>query len=182
MIGLGNPGKKYAKNRHNVGEMFVRWLKEEEKRRRGGDGEMKRRRGEDRERWSLVTLKSFMNDSGKAVSILNTKYKIPNTNLIIVHDDLDLRFGEYKLQFGKGPYGHNGILSIEDELGTKDFWRLRIGIDNRDPENRTLGVAYTLQDFTPEEFKGLKDIFLRMQRDLDVTFQAPLQPRLDQRR
>lgn len=143
IIGLGNPGKKYEKNRHNVGEMFVTYLKAE---------------GVGRE-WKLETLKSFMNDSGSEVREIVRTLKLPLANLYIVHDDLDLGFGEYKIQFGKGPYGHKGILSIEEALGTKDFWRIRIGVDNRDPQNRTPGVAYTLEDFTPREAGKLPEVF-----------------------
>ncbi len=145
IIGLGNPGTKYAKNRHNVGEMFVDWVESA--------------RADDAKAWKLLKLEEFMNDSGKGVRKLRDFYKLTSGDIVIVHDDLDLRFGENKLQFGKGPYGHNGLLSIEDELGTKDFWRLRIGIDNRDTENRIPGVEYTLHDFAPEESKTLMTTF-----------------------
>jgi len=74
-----------------------------------------------------------------------------STDLYIVHDDLDIKLGEYKIQKGKGPKVHKGINSIEKALGTDDFWRVRVGVDNRDSNNRTPGEQYVLQDFTSEE-------------------------------
>ena len=134
LIGLGNPDKKYANNRHNVGYFLVNkmWQKGES---------------------SLVSKQSnvFMNDSGTAVKQLVDKYSLDLNNLYIAHDDLDIKLGEYKIQFGKGPKDHNGIKDIEDKLGTSDFWRIRIGVDNRDPSDRIPGEAYVLQDFTEEE-------------------------------
>ena len=94
-----------------------------------------------------------MNDSGVAVKNLSTHYNLQHTNLYVVHDDLDLTLGSYKIQFGKGPKVHNGLLSIEEELGTSDFWRVRIGVDNRDPNNRIPGDEYVLQNFTKEEIE-----------------------------
>ena len=68
-------------------------------------------------------------------------------NLVVVHDDLDIPLGSFKIQFGRGPKDHNGILDIEEKLGTKDFWRVRIGIDNRPLDNKPMGEIYTLEDF-----------------------------------
>ena len=92
-----------------------------------------------------------MNDSGTVVSDLLTKHKVRPEDLYIVHDDLDLPLGTWKLQYAKGPKEHNGINDIEQKLGTKDFWRIRVGVDNRKPENRESGEEYVLQDFLPEE-------------------------------
>lgn len=83
--------------------------------------------------------------------MLATFYKIPTTNIYVIHDDLDLRLGEYKIQKGVGPKLHYGIQSIEEKLGNSDFWRIRIGVDNREPKNRTQGETYVLQEFTEEE-------------------------------
>src|SRR3989344_3218324 len=92
----------------------------------------------------LVKPQTFMNNSGEAVQKIINFYKIDLQDLYVVHDDLDIRLGEYKIQFGKGPKVHNGVSSIEQALGTKDFWRVRIGIDNKD----------VLGKFLPEE-KGI---------------------------
>ena len=92
-----------------------------------------------------------MNDSGKFVLAQYTKYHIPYASLYVVHDDLDIPLGAFKIQFGVGPKVHNGLNDIYDKLGTKDFWHVRAGVDNRDPENRTKGEDYVLEDFTNEE-------------------------------
>jgi PTH1 family peptidyl-tRNA hydrolase len=81
---------------------------------------------------------------------------MPTTNLYVVHDDLDIKLGEYKIQKGKGPKDHNGLLSIENALGTKDFWRVRIGIENRRkiPNSKfqiQKGEDYVLQNFFKDE-------------------------------
>ena len=83
---------------------------------------------------------------------------IKNENLIIVHDDLDIPFGKFHIQFGVGPQLHNGLDSIEDHLKTKDFLRIRIGVDNRNSEQKIPGETYVLNDFTKEEFINLKEI------------------------
>lgn len=137
LIGLGNPDKKYANNRHNVGYLLVDkfWS-----------------RGQS----SLIAKQSnvFMNDSGTTVKKLVDQYSLDLNNLYIAHDDLDIKLGEYKIQFGRGPKDHNGIKDIEDKLGTSEFWRVRIGIDNRgDPTSRkaSRGEEYVLEDFTKYE-------------------------------
>lgn len=132
-IGLGNPGKKFKNNRHNVGHMFVDFAKQG------------------------VKTNLFMNDSGKFVK--------SQKDFIIIHDDLDLKLGTYKIQFGKGPELHYGIQSVEKELGTKDFWRIRVGVDNRDPSDREPGESYVLKDFTPEERKVLEGVFDAIVKD-----------------
>ena len=132
IIGLGNPGKEYEKNRHNTGYMVVDALKNIKDAK-------------------VLKTDVFMNDSGSFVAekIKNLKLKIEN--LYIVHDDLDIPLGSYKIQFGRGPKDHNGIIDIEDKLGTKDFWRVRVGIDNRPLDNKPMGEVYTLENFTDEE-------------------------------
>ena len=124
LIGLGNPGKKYAHTRHNTGKILAAWLKEEGKRK-------KEEGGEKLEKFEIVETDCFMNSSGDWLkSFMNHKSLIIN-HLIVAHDDLDLRLGEWKIHFGRGPRLHKGILSIEQALGTKNFWRVRIGVDNR---------------------------------------------------
>ena len=92
-----------------------------------------------------------MNRSGVAVKRLVDKYKVQDKNLYIIHDDLDIRLGEYKIQKGRGPKEHKGVLSVEKELGSKEFWRVRVGIDNRQAGEREEGESYTLKNFRPEE-------------------------------
>lgn len=152
IIGLGNPGEKYKNNRHNAGQMVVEHLE------RLGVPE------------GIVAKKTetFMNDSGQAVSKLKNFYKVSLNDLYIVHDDLDLPLGQYKIQLGVGPKVHNGLISIEGILGDINFWRVRVGVDNRDPENRVPGEAYVLQDFTSEEMQTLKNVILDIIKEVVV--------------
>jgi len=139
IIGLGNPGEEYVGTRHNTGFLVVDKLQKIDL------------------PTGVVVRKSdvFMNDSGSSVLAQCTKYKIQSPDLYMIHDDLDIPLGSYKIQFGIGPKVHNGINSIETELGTKDFWRVRVGVDNRRPDDRTPGEEYVLQNFTDEERKIL---------------------------
>ena len=91
----------------------------------------------------MKTKNVFMNESGRLLQGL------PEGELYVAHDDLDIRLGEYKIQKGKGPKEHNGVESVEQALGHRDFWRIRIGIDNRTAPID--GETYVLQKFTPEE-------------------------------
>ena len=142
LIGLGNPGEKYKGNRHNVGHMVVEVLLEK--------GAKK----------NLIAKKSdvFMNNSGELVKKILDRYKLKAADLWVIHDDLDIPLGSYKIQKGKGPRLHNGINSIEEVLGSEDFWRVRVGVDNRNPEDRISGEEYVLQDFSAEEAKLLKPV------------------------
>jgi PTH1 family peptidyl-tRNA hydrolase len=150
VVGLGNVGKKYEQTRHNAGFMFVDRLINS---------------SEDK---NIIFLKpdTMMNASGKAVSKLVNFYKIGLNNLYVVHDDLDLKLGEFKLQFGVGPKVHNGVNSVVESLGSDEFWRIRIGVDNRGPENRIPGEAYVLQNFSGEERKIVNEVIEKACREL----------------
>lgn len=158
IVGLGNPGKKYEYNRHNVGFMFVDYLSKNWKKNKKLESEIcetQLKQG----KTLLVKPQTFMNASGVSVKKVMAYYHLQLDDLIIVHDDLDLRLGEYKKQFAKGPKIHNGILSVERELKTKAFWRLRIGVDNRERENRVNGQKYVLEDFNNKELLIIKKVF-----------------------
>lgn len=92
-----------------------------------------------------------MNESGNFVKKMVEKYKLKPENLFVLHDDLDIHLGEYKIQLGHGPRDHNGIKSIDQDLGTDEYWHVKIGIDNRPQDGRTMGIEYVLQNFTDEE-------------------------------
>ncbi|CAN5361878.1 aminoacyl-tRNA hydrolase [soil metagenome] len=158
-VGLGNPEPKYSNNRHNVGSIAIDLINANLKTK------YKRKPAAFSQKFlqSIVSDYSpfavlakpmkFMNDSGIAVKKIADAYKIKPENIYIIHDDLDIKLGEYKIQIGKGPKVHNGLKSVVDELGTNEFGRIRIGIENRDPENRTKGEDYVLADFTDEEMR-----------------------------
>ena len=150
VVGLGNPGKKYRNNRHNVGHMVVDRLL--------GKGFSK----------NMVVKKTsvFMNESGKYVKELVDHYKIETPDLWVIHDDLDIALGDYKIQKGKGPKEHKGILSIEEKLGRNDFWRVRVGVENRVSEERISGEQYVLQDFEEDELGILNPVIDKIIKEL----------------
>ena len=142
IVGLGNPGEKYRNNRHNAGYMAV--------------DELQNRK---LPKETIVKKTNvLMNSSGDIVKKYCSQYHINAPDLWIIHDDLDIRLGEHKIQKGKGPKLHYGVASIENELNETDFWRVRIGVDNREPDNRTPGEEYVLHDFTSEEKEMLAKV------------------------
>jgi PTH1 family peptidyl-tRNA hydrolase len=165
IVGLGNPEAKHTNNRHNVGFMAIDAMNANFKTK------YKRKPGNASQKFlqsiiwdyspfaALAKPMKYMNDSGIAVKRLIDAYKIDVENLYIIHDDLDIPLGEYKIQMAKGPKVHNGIKSVEDELGTKNFGRIRIGIENRSTLNERRepkGEEYVLSDFTDEEKRIIK--------------------------
>jgi PTH1 family peptidyl-tRNA hydrolase len=158
LIGLGNPGEKYQNNRHNVGHMFIDYLFNELTSLRVDELREKNKLiAKVFSSNNLILAKTFtyMNNSGKAIKIILNTLHVSRDTLYIIHDDLDIPLGKFKIQFAQGPKLHNGIKSIEETLKSKDFWRIRIGVDNRKKENWIDGETYVLQDFLPEEKKFL---------------------------
>ncbi len=163
IVGLGNPGEKYAQNRHNVGFMVVDKLATQisNSQTRLPDGQVLKFSNNKKfnseiiqtKEYIIVKPQTFMNDSGVAVAAICRFYKVKYEDLYIVHDDLDITVGNYKIQFGKGPQVHNGLLSVEEKLGTDKFWNVRVGVENREVRgNKGIpGVVYSLQDFTQDE-------------------------------
>jgi peptidyl-tRNA hydrolase, PTH1 family len=113
-----------------------------------------------------------MNESGKAVKKLVDFYKVEMDDLYVIHDDLDIKLGEYKIQKGVGPKVHGGVNSIERELGKEDFWRARVGVDNRDLENRIPGEEYVLQNFTREERNILMESINQLVSNLEESIKS----------
>lgn len=142
-VGLGNSQENYQNTRHNAGYMVVEKIK-----------------SQDLKNKDLVVVKtnSFMNQSGDFVKDVFENYHLSPNNLYIIHDDLDIKLGEYKIQKGKGPKDHKGLESIYTALGTNDFWHVRVGIENRDGENRIPGETYVLQDFTDGEVETISQV------------------------
>lgn len=149
IVGLGNPGEKYKNNRHNVGFMVV-------------DELAKLNLPE----VVLFKPQKFMNRSGVEVK----KLQVRNLqDLYVIHDDLDIELGKFKISFGKGPRVHNGLLSIYEQLGTKDFWHVRIGIDNRLKTGfKGTGEEYVLQNFRPEEKIIVNSVIKKAVKELNA--------------
>ncbi|WP_419176532.1 aminoacyl-tRNA hydrolase [Desulfosediminicola sp.] len=130
IVGLGNPGQKYADTRHNVGFVII----DELARRWGSELSLEKwnARSCRISRWgsriNLVKPMTFMNLSGKAVAEFVRFYKVPVENIVVIHDDLDMNPGRLKLVRGGGAGGHNGIRSMTESLGSNNFYRLKVGI------------------------------------------------------
>jgi len=161
LIGLGNPGREHRDNRHNVGFMLIdrliirlnaRGLKVQSK------AIVTNAVYEDR-KLILAKPQTYMNLSGQSAQGLLHFYKLPMENMLVAHDDLDIPFGAIRIRPGGGPGGQRGMASTIEQLGTKDFPRLRIGIGR--PPGRMDPSAYVLQDFSREEMKSLSEILDR---------------------
>jgi len=143
IVGLGNPGPEYAPTRHNVGFWFVDALAQSQafKAEVRFHGELSRlsRRGQD---LRLLKPSTYMNHSGRSVAAVSRYFEIPPEQILIAHDELDLPVGSVRLKQGGGHAGHNGLRDTINLLGSRDFWRLRIGIDH--PGDRSLVIGYVL--------------------------------------
>ena len=160
--GLGNPGREYAGTRHNTGFIALQYFLSELERGGARIEELNgakfkallwRIRLNSGDEWLAAEPQTFMNLSGAAIQPIMAWYKIPAQRLIVLHDELDLPPGRMKLQKGGSPAGHNGLKSIQQMLGTTDFYRLRIGIGH--PQDRENVIPWVLGHFSPEE----KEIF-----------------------
>jgi peptidyl-tRNA hydrolase, PTH1 family len=150
VVGLGNPGARYARNRHNIGFMAVDAIA-----RRHGIGAFRNRfKGElaegaiAGERRLLLKPQTFMNASGEAVLAAMSFYKIAPEDIVVIHDEIDLRDGKVRVKRGGGNAGHNGLRSIDALIG-RDYWRVRIGVGH--PGVKELVQPYVLQNFFTEE-------------------------------
>lgn len=173
IVGLGNPGKEYENNRHNVGFMLVDYLAQLLSNNSPQFFTDKYLNAQIYKTDQIIFAKpnTFMNNSGVAVKQVVSRFMFHVlSDLIVAHDDLDIPLGKFKIQMANGPKLHNGIDSIEAHLKTKEFYRIRIGVENRDPERRIPGETYVLQNFTPEEMKIVMDtfpkIYERLQKEI----------------
>lgn len=152
IVGLGNPGIKYKKTRHNLGFRVIDELAE--KFQSAFNAEIYEKKIKN-QKIILAKPQTFMNNSGTSVKSIFDYYKIPIEDILVVHDDIDLPLGEIKVQQGRGAAGHKGVQSIIDSLGSKDFIRMRIGI--RPAQAEAIDTEkFVLQKFTPEEEKVIE--------------------------
>jgi len=140
IVGLGNPGPKYKGTRHNAGKETIDELAKE---KMAG--------------LILAKLKTYMNNSGKAVKEMVKYYKIKPEDLWVIHDDIDLPLGEFKISKGRGSAGHKGVQSIINELGTKEFNRIRIGICPKEGKPKNV-EDFVLKKFKKEEQEKIKEV------------------------
>jgi PTH1 family peptidyl-tRNA hydrolase len=190
IVGLGNPGKRYEKTRHNVGYVVIDKLAQvfginnyELSKKARAEYVWVKLNGSKVE---LVKPQTMMNESGFSVSYILRKHReLKISDIYVIHDDLDIKLGEYKIQKSKGPHDHKGLNSIYDKIGTKNFWHIRIGVENRkrrpgDNNQERVGESsfneamegkdYVLQSFTDVELdildKVIENIVKELTRDV----------------
>jgi peptidyl-tRNA hydrolase, PTH1 family len=139
VVGLGNPGKEYENTYHNVGFMFLEYLAEQfgansfsfDKKLNTEISDTKTQINDKQVALIFAKPQSYMNESGSAISKIASYYKVLPYNIVVAHDDLDIDFGSYKIDFDRNSGGHKGIESTIDSLQTKEFYRVRIGISTQ---------------------------------------------------
>jgi peptidyl-tRNA hydrolase, PTH1 family len=167
VVGLGNPGPAFAAHRHNVGyrvveelahRVDVRFRAARGMRAEVADGRIEPR-GDSAPRLILAKSRTFMNETGQAVARLLAYYKLEPTQMIVVHDELDLDLGQLRVKFGGGDNGHNGLRSIRTFLGTGDFYRVRVGIGR--PPGRQDPADFLLSDFPASAREDVEEEIIR---------------------
>jgi len=164
IIGLGNPDNKYAKNRHNAGFIILNELQKDWnfpvfEFSKKFDAEISEGNFEG-DKITLVKPQTFMNKSGEAVQKIVSFYKLIPEDITVIHDDLDINLGEFKVSTDSRAAGHNGVQDIIDKLGTQNFKRIRIGIEGEEQRKNRLipGDVFVLQDFSDEELEIIKNL------------------------
>lgn len=168
IIGLGNPGRIYSNNRHNIGFICLNHFAKQQSihfdkkqcRARTGTGEI------NGIQVVLARPQTYMNLSDQSVSRLVNKFKVAPDDIIIIHDDLDLPLGRLRIRKGGSSGGHKGIESIISEMGSLDFIRIRVGIgrpttDTAETSDADI-IEYVLSDFTPDEKQAIKPVIVRV--------------------
>ncbi|MDX2090092.1 MAG: aminoacyl-tRNA hydrolase [Kofleriaceae bacterium] len=203
VVGLGNPGSKYSRNRHNIGFMVVDELAQKHGlpawstklggevtagivttspagQESGGRGSMTRGRG--RERATLLKPMEFMNLSGFAVQRVAAFHKVDVDNILVVHDELDLEFGIVRLKSGGGHGGHNGLRSMIEQLGSNGFARLRMGI-GRDPNAKPGAkdaAGWVLSDFPSAQGDALTRVLRAGCEDVECVLAKGIKDAMNQ--
>ena len=160
IVGLGNPKKEYEKSRHNTGfillDVYAKSLGLKWETNEKFQSEVIVQKD-----YVLAKPQTFMNESGTAVSKILNFFKIDLKDLTVVHDDVDLPFGTVKKQFGAGAAGHHGVEDTIEKVGSKDFWRIRVGIGK--PINSNVPVdEWVLQNFSEEELQKIQNLKIEL--------------------
>jgi len=161
VVGLGNPGPRYASSPHNVGfevarALIDRWSLGKPRRKYGGElAEGRVRPGG--ARVAVLLPQTFMNESGRSAGPARGAYKVDLDRVLVVHDEIDLPFGDVRARLGGGLAGHNGLKSMRRELGSPDFHRVRVGVGRPDSTDPDVVAAYVLGSWRQpaDEVRGL---------------------------
>jgi len=176
LVGLGNPGAEYEATNHNAGFWWIdavaRELKATLVPERSYFGLVARVNRPDGPLW-LLEPQTYMNLSGKSVAALARFFKIAPNEVLVAHDELDLLPGQVKIKFGGGHAGHNGLRDIHAQLGTPDYWRLRLGIGH--PGVKAEVVDYVLRKPKPEAREAIHECIARTLPALDLLLEANME-------
>ncbi len=177
IAGLGNPGSRYEATRHNVGFRIVdRWVMRRKSQawREKFEAEFTSVNCRNGERVIVLKPTTFMNRSGFAVRAALSFFKLEPTELLVVHDELDLPFGDYRLKLGGGDAGHNGVGSVIEQLGTDAFARLRFGIGRPPPEFTGSGADFVLEGFPLADLTRVNELIEDCTQVLDQVIESGL--------
>ncbi len=174
-VGLGNPGRQYAENRHNIGAMVLDALA----RTHNLQPWQEKFKGY----WSVATVgdvkvgllkpQTYMNLSGESAGAALRFFKLPVERVLVYHDELDLAPGVVKCKQGGGSAGHNGLKSLDQHIGN-NYWRVRIGIGH--PGHRDLVSSYVLSNFFPDEMPGMQGVISDLVKGIEDTVKCVLKP------
>lgn len=167
IIGLGNPGKKYLFTRHNLGFMFLDFLQKAWSFPEFRESQKFEAQLSKKNEIILIKPKTFMNLSGKTVGALLAFYKITPEDILVIHDDIDIEVGKYKLVSDSSSAGHNGIKDIIEKLGTQEFERVRVGVKNEQLRNPLEPADFVLQNFSEEELEEIQKLFPEIRKELE---------------
>lgn len=172
IIGLGNPGEKYEKSRHNAGFIVIEQIKNkldfpDFKIEKKFEAEISEGNFNN-EKIILAKPQTFMNLSGQAIKKIADFYKTPTNDIIIIQDDLDINIGCFKISTSSSSAGHNGIQSIFDIFKTQQIKRVRIGIEGAEKklERKIAGKDFVLENFSDEELENIKEISTKIKDDI----------------
>ncbi len=170
-VGLGNPGEKHKNNRHNVGFMALDCLSAFFKFGRSRTKFLGRTAMGSLEERKLISFKpqTFMNESGRAVREASNFYKISPERIIVFHDELDLPFGQVRVKKGGGHAGHNGLKSIDENIGT-DYFRIRIGISH--PGDKEKVTGHVLGDLSKEDAEKLQKVLISIAENISTLIEG----------
>jgi PTH1 family peptidyl-tRNA hydrolase len=169
IVGLGNPGNKYCKNRHNVGFLLLDYLEKQWNaasiNKKSGAEFAKLTHSVNQKEFNLILIRplKFMNLSGEPVCDLMNYFKIQPDHLIVLHDEIELPFGEIRSKKGGGHKGHNGLRDIILHCNSSDFYRIRFGVGR--PERGDV-ASYVLSDFRSEEQDRLNELFEKAENEI----------------
>jgi len=189
LVGLGNPGEKYVNNRHNVGFFLLEHILEKNdfsKPRYDKYCESRVTRGVlNSSAVEVIFPETFMNESGRAVMKFCEDLELTEkTEIVVIHDEVDLEFGEIKISKDRGAGGHNGIRSLIKHLGTKDFVRIRVGVasafwEKKRPVGRELN-DFVLGNFNQVERDGLEEVQLKVERALSLIMEKGVEKAMEE--